>query len=126
MFFRTPKGVAFRDVTDGLSNTFMLGETLPGQNIHNGAFTRNMSLGYTNVPINTMSLKSETPKLGLTDAQLHAINPHSKVMGYKSMHPAGAQFSLGDASVRMVRQNVDFRMYNYMGTRAGGEVTNID
>jgi hypothetical protein len=31
-------------------------------------------------------------------------------------------FVLGDGSVRVLRQNLDFRVFNALGTRAGGEV----
>ncbi len=126
MFFRWAKGVPFSDVQDGLSHTILLGETLPSQNIHATAFSRNMSVGYTNVPINTMALKSEMPQPGMTDSQLHAINPHQKLMGFKSMHPGGAQFCLSDASVRMLRQTIDFRLFNSLGTRSGGEAAMAD
>jgi prepilin-type N-terminal cleavage/methylation domain-containing protein len=122
MFHRFPRSVKFHDVTDGLSSTIMIGETLPAQNIHNAAFTRNMSLSYTNVPINTMASRSEMPKDGLDDSTLHGRNPHAKVNGYKSLHAgAGAQFGLGDGSVRMIRSNIDYRLYCELGTRAGGE-----
>ena len=126
MFVRSPIGIGFHQVTDGLANTFMLGETLPAQNMHNAAFTRNMSLGYTNVPINLMATKAEIPKDGMSDSALHGINPHYKVMNYKSLHPGGTQFVYGDASVHFVRQNVDFKLYNWMGTRAGGETAQVD
>lgn len=122
MFHRWPKSVRFHDANDGLSNTILVGETLPNQNIHNAAFTRNMSLSYTNVPINTMAKKSEMPVNGLDDATLHGRNPHARVNGYKSMHSGnGAQFALSDGSVRMIRANIDFKLYNELGTRAGGE-----
>ena len=124
MFHRATVSVKFHDVTDGLSNTILAGETLPAQNIHNAAFTRNMSLSYTNVPINTMARPSEMPKDGMSDATLHSINPHAKVNGYKSKHAAGgAQFAYSDASIHFLRANIDFRAYNYLGTRAGGEST---
>jgi hypothetical protein len=121
MFFRWARGVGFKEVTDGLSHTILLGETLPTQNIHATAFTRNMSIGLTNVPINTMATKAQTPQTTMDDGTLHAINPLTKLMGYKSLHPGGAQFCLSDGSVRMVRQNIDFVVYNALGTKSGGE-----
>jgi prepilin-type N-terminal cleavage/methylation domain-containing protein len=121
MFHRATFSVKFHEVLDGLSNTIMVGETLPDQNIHNAAFTRNMSLGYTNVPINTMAKPSEMPKDGMTDAALHSANPHARVMGYKSKHVDGAQFAMADGSIHFLRENIDYRLYNELGTRSGGE-----
>jgi hypothetical protein len=69
-----------------------------------------------------MATRAETPQFNMDDVKLHSINPHQKLMGFKSMHPGGAQFCVSDASVRMLRQNIDFRTYNQLGTKAGGEV----
>jgi len=121
MFHRFPTGVRLAEVTDGTANTILLGETLPDQNIHNAAFTRNMSLAATNIPINTMATPAQMPREGLSDSQLHSINPAPVLMGYKSRHPGGAQFGLTDGSVRMLMQTIDYRLYCALGTRGGGE-----
>lgn len=121
MFHRGVNAVRFRDVLDGLSNTILNGETLPGENIHNAAFTRNMSLSYTNVPINTHATVDQMPKLGATDDSLHTTNPPERVMGFKSRHPGGAMFAFGDSAVRFIRDQIDYRLYCGLGSRAGAE-----
>lgn len=40
---------------------------------------------------------------------------------YKSLHPGGANFILGDGSVHFLNDSIDYRLYNEMGTRAGEE-----
>lgn len=45
-----------------------------------------------------------------------------RVSGYKSRHPRGANVLLGDVSIHFFSQAIDYKLYNELGTRAGGEV----
>jgi prepilin-type N-terminal cleavage/methylation domain-containing protein len=126
MFHRSKDGVRFAEVTDGLSNTLMCGEALPGQNIHLAAFTRNLAMAATNVPLNLMATKAQIPTAGMSDSQSHSANPAAMMTGFKSRHPGGAQFVLGDASVRLLRQSIDYRTYCGLGTRGGSETLQFD
>ncbi len=122
MFYRSPETVKFREVTDGLSNTILLGETLPHQNMHNSAFAVNMAIGVTNVPLNLMLGQEEWPQDSFSDAQNHAVNPSDRATGYKSLHPGGVQFAMADGSVHILEETLDFELFNQMGTKAGGEI----
>jgi prepilin-type processing-associated H-X9-DG protein len=53
------------------------------------------------------------------------MNPSLKTVS-KSFHPNGANFAMGDASVRFVPRTIDYRIYNHLGTRAGGEQVQFD
>lgn len=125
MFHRWPVSVRFSSVKDGLTNTFMLGETLPEQTIHNMAFCSNMPLCQTNIPLNTMTPASNMPVVGASDSANHSANPYYETLGFKSLHPGGALFCLGDGSVHFVSDSIDFRLYNQLGTRAGREVVTL-
>jgi hypothetical protein len=46
--------------------------------------------------------------------------------GYKSLHPGGSHFAMGDASVHFVSETIDLKVYFGLGTRAGDEVASID
>ena len=48
-----------------------------------------------------------------------------RTCGYKSQHVQGANFALGDASVRFLQKNIDYRLYNNLGSRAGGEAVAV-
>ena len=116
MFGRYPGKVRFGHVTDGLSSTFMAGETLPAHSIHNVAFGGNFPMCGTQIPLNLMEGKGGTS---------HSDNPHYRVQGFKSLHPGGANFLMGDGSVHFMPETIDYQLYNALGTRAGGEVAEM-
>jgi prepilin-type N-terminal cleavage/methylation domain-containing protein/prepilin-type processing-associated H-X9-DG protein len=103
----------FLDVPDGLSNTIAVGECI-------GAFciTQNLlsqSWGTTAHPINYMnqSLANDLP----TQA-----NPRwDESIGFRSFHPGGATFLLGDGSVRFITDEIDGATYRGLASRAGKE-----
>ena len=120
MFYRWTAQVKLKEVTDGLSNVIMAGETLPTTSIHIAAFTHNLSICTTNIPINTMPTPAQMPVDGMADGTLHSTNPHSRMQGFKSHHPGGAQFVFGDGAVRQLRANIDYKMYCNLGNRRDG------
>ncbi len=116
MFGRTIKtGVAFRKVTDGLSKTYMVGETLPAHWLNNCVFCNNFPLSSTTIPLN-----SKTPDhIDTTDPLKREFWRSS---GFKSEHAGGiVNFLMGDGSVIGVSETIDYFVYNAYGTTAGGE-----
>jgi prepilin-type N-terminal cleavage/methylation domain-containing protein len=113
MFGRTAHSIRMGEVTDGLSNTWMVGETLPAHCTFMGVFSQNFPTSGTSIPLGTM-VDRGVGKPGEGTEWFRSC-------GFKSMHPAGANFALGDASVRFVMNSIDYRLYNEIGTRAGGE-----
>jgi hypothetical protein len=113
MFGRTnKKTIYFAHVTDGLSNTWMAGETLPGHCLWMGVYSQNFNVSATIIPLN----HKEKGKDG---------NNWWRRCGFKSLHVSGANMALGDASVRFVNQNIDYKMYNMLGSRSGGETVAV-
>jgi prepilin-type N-terminal cleavage/methylation domain-containing protein/prepilin-type processing-associated H-X9-DG protein len=118
MFGRSNKSIRLPEVSDGLSNTFMVGETLPKHCVFMSAFNHNFPLSGTMIPLNTMeSAAGGTPQSGTN---------WFRTCGFKSNHPNGANFALGDGSIRFVSRSIDYRLYNNLGTRAGGEQGQLD
>jgi len=112
-------------VTDGTSNTLLLGETLPGEramrDTNNWARTKAGST--TIVPINY-----RTPYLGTDGCTVapdrYYLN-HHVAEGFKSCHPGGANFALADGSVRFLSQTIDHQTYQYLGCRDDGQVFSL-
>jgi len=113
MFGRWPKGRKFSEVIDGLASTFMAGETLPDQCVYITAFAPNFPLAGTSIPLN---LHSESTL---------AYGEHVRACGFKSLHPSSAHFLMGDASVQLIDESIDYRIYNELGTRAGQETASL-
>jgi type II secretory pathway pseudopilin PulG len=112
----------FRDITDGLSNTIFLGEIRPacggsafaqggwGWVDHNGFYYA------TNGPINFPTCPNEGA--GAAQTGCNWVANYNTSNGFKSRHAGGAQFGLGDGSVRFISQNVDYLTYQKLGNRA--------
>ena len=77
----------------------------------------NEAFGSTGVPMN---LKSPGANV-FSGAALEAY-----IAGYGSLHPGGANFLMGDGSVRFIKQSIAPATYTALGTRAGGEVVSAD
>jgi prepilin-type N-terminal cleavage/methylation domain-containing protein/prepilin-type processing-associated H-X9-DG protein len=128
-FGRLARGCKFAEVTDGLSNTIFVGEILPGCHDHTGGFWQYNGMGNahasTSVPINNMttcfnSQAEATGKGGVTHPQCYNKSNWNFSWGFRSRHPGGAQFLLGDGSVRFLAQTVDHTTYQRLGGKADG------
>ena len=135
-----------RDLTDGTSNTVMVGEIRlqpdlvgpsgPGNvgcsqtsdwhdmrgrysNPHPGGVTFT-TIRPPNTPVgDSMSWAFGTPNVPLRGCASGSASPEVHA---RSWHPGGAQFSLADGSVRFISNNIDQNVFQYLGTVAGGEV----
>ncbi len=119
-FTRVGSVSGLRDVLDGLSNTIFFGEVRPNCSEHarNGWLASNNGSGYctTLIPINFDSCKDNAP-----DPCNRSFNWNTEV-GFKSLHPGGSQFLLGDASVRFLAKDIDHQIYQYLGAKNDGNV----
>ena len=103
--------VEFSQVTDGLSNTHMLGEDLPRYNDHTMWSYSNGDWSGCSVPLN-FKPEPPTPRIWRTGK------------AFRSEHPVGANFCRADSSVAFVSDNIDHTLYRALSTKAGGEVIN--
>ena len=92
-----------------------LGETIPSHNIFNALYGLNFPMSST-----VTNLNSFVSDEGEYDPSLWPITS-----GFKSRHPGGANFVLGDGSVTFVSETIDYRAYNELGTRAEGESVSV-
>jgi prepilin-type processing-associated H-X9-DG protein len=116
-----PRSIA--SITDGTSNTLMLGE----QSFNHGRgaawFFWNGGYVQTATPINYPAVCAAGLGLPLVQGwNACAMSDWQDQWGAASLHPGGANFALSDGSVRFISQNIDLSLYRNLGTIQGGEV----
>jgi prepilin-type N-terminal cleavage/methylation domain-containing protein len=123
--------VRLAEVTDGSSCTFLAGEQVISMHAFIAWPINTWTYGSTVIPLNwTTHLHEGQEELDGSDCEFgtaYEKAPHcyfnwSYTIGFRSRHPVGANFVMADSSVRFVKQSIDHRIYNALGSRAGGEL----
>ncbi len=109
--------VTLKSITDGQSNTIMVGESVVEQDFHSAAFFADGDWASCGIPLNFF-------RLGWPPEDIKAIDWFD-MRGFKSLHPGGAQFVMADGSVHFVNESIDGRVYRGLATRAGEEVVTL-
>jgi prepilin-type N-terminal cleavage/methylation domain-containing protein len=125
----TRKPRSFKDITDGNSKTFFIGER-SYQHPYDRATTSN----YTNWPGVTESEQNVSGFKGLFEvggSTRYALNELPSAAGgsawyspnwFRSVHPGGGNFCMGDASVRFVSDDISLATYQALVSVRDGEV----
>ncbi len=130
----TQKPPNIATVTDGTSNTIIVGEVLPSNAADNNFWMFNGSYAGTTVPLGFNS-NSVIPVAGSSGcsssgwqnpAALVGCRFGSSAKGFISVHPGGANFAFADGSVRFLKNGINQYTYNALGSRSGGEVISSD
>jgi prepilin-type processing-associated H-X9-DG protein len=130
IFFRN-RSITIAQVTDGTSQTFLCGER--SQNLSRATWTG----AVTNAAVPLIALQAEAgldPEGGGALVLSHTgeghgpNSPSGLAHGdqYWAMHPGGANFLFADGSVRFIKEQVGFRIFQALATRAGAEVLSAD
>ncbi|MDZ4685978.1 MAG: DUF1559 domain-containing protein [Planctomycetaceae bacterium] len=126
-----------RDITDGTTNTVMVGESYTDPNYSKDG----QGMDYWNFFIPQIwdngtnrcwsagngSGTEHTEAAGSTLVRINSrLNPavHGVLMevGFGSYHVGGAFFTMGDGSVKFLSDSIDANLYQALGSRNGGEV----
>ena len=100
----------FRDATDGLSNTFLMGEaTLTTQNGRSPAWLHAGHLMVGIDPCGTHNVTFPPTGLNVWKYNTSAVAPTRRASWYNaaSLHTGGVQFLMGDGTVRFISENID-------------------
>ncbi len=118
LFWRTAyfKPVKLKSITDGQSNTLMIGESVVSQDFHAAAYFADGDWASCNVPLNFFLLN-------LSEQEI--INQWYEMRGFRSLHPGGAQFAMADGSARFIQEGIDHKTYRALSTRDGDEVVTL-
>jgi prepilin-type N-terminal cleavage/methylation domain-containing protein/prepilin-type processing-associated H-X9-DG protein len=121
----------FRDITDGTSNTFLVGERVGGSNVYR---RKQIDAAMTSVAgpsqggawgdfLNGEHWPNGSLYDGTGDGGPCIINcTNLRSRGHMSFHDGGAQFLMGDGAVRFVSENISAQTFAGLYTRGKGEV----
>ncbi len=136
-------GVRWRDITDGRSQTILVGET-SGDLVRNGGWMlgnrstlRNTGTPLTGPPMTRGSgisgqIAWEENIDTLESANLYNASdlPQTDwnrwVGGFGSLHTGGANFLFADGSVRLIGNNIDGKLYRNLGNRHDGNLVSFE
>lgn len=118
-------------VTDGTSNTIIVGEMLPSRAADANFWFQNGGTHGTTVPINWNSNTVDPSSANCVNNWQGASAPlgcrfGAAAKGFASFHSGGANFSFSDGSVKFLKSTIAMPVYCALGSRNGGEVISAD
>jgi len=127
--FADNSSLRMRDITDGSSNTFFVGEKTSFNGFYPGVwmgghrwgaanteYTTESIFGYANGIASGMAWRINFNGTGSTNASQHLKG------NFSSAHTGGAQFVFGDGRVIFLSDNINLATFNALATKASGEV----
>jgi prepilin-type N-terminal cleavage/methylation domain-containing protein len=112
---------AMRDITDGTSNTLLIGEA--AWNLAEYLFTSGPCSGQVRWGFTYWSSPYPLATAFTTMAPFNPKSGGASVLSrFRSEHLGGSQFALVDGSVRFISENISQQLLDSAGTRSGGEV----
>ena len=139
MFF-TDLSTGFKDITDGLSNTVMIGEVrqekIDWSNTYSnqyfgpywGSGTHTSSHGVVYPPTHSRAV-STLPNAGWAfDNSATYQNSRQRPYAWRvsSVHPGGVNMAMGDGSVRFIKNTINLYTWWALQTMGGAEVVSAD
>lgn len=119
IFYRSDfrRKLTLLQITDGTSNTLMIGEDIGNLDIHNAWYYPNGANGTCCIPLNN----------ALVAGQPGFNNPGDwpNVYSFRSRHTGGANFALADGTVVYVSQTININIYRALASINGGEIASI-
>lgn len=110
-------GAQFREIPDGVSNTFAVGECVGVWCLNQNFGTQ--SFATTAQPINHLNAVYSA---GYENWPTQANPQWADAIAFRSLHPGGAHFMMCDTSVHFLSENVDHVSYMARASRDGGDI----
>lgn len=117
-----------KDCKDGVSNTFLAGEQLPAITVHAMVFNSGMAVSSTYLPPNYHYIQGIINRENylVTGLENDALdNGNATDNGFKSEHPGGVHVAMGDAATIFITDDIDYKVYNFLGGRADGQIVTV-
>jgi len=116
-------------VTDGTSNSIIVGEVMPSRAADSNFWFQNGGLAGTTIPLgwnaNTVDPATSSCNQNWRGPTL-GCRFGAAAKGFVSLHPGGANFAFADGSVHFLKTSINRATFNALGSRAGGEVVSAD
>jgi len=131
-FYRN-SSVTIKDITDGTSNTIVVGErthdltestwyaAIPGTSVNAGMAMMPMM---TEGPAHLVLGHVGQPAMGMMPAMEHTPNSSGHIVNFWSRHTGGTYFLFADGSVRFLGEAMNYPTYKHFGIKDDGEVIN--
>jgi prepilin-type processing-associated H-X9-DG protein len=126
------KPIGISDITDGTSNTIMLGEKMVGPECYRSEVPRCSGNGDTGGWAGTgwgwqtlrstrwpPSVDTDDPVRGLGMAA--GIDVETEAYGFGSAHPGSFNGAFADGSVHQINYNINRSIFNWLGHRSDGQ-----
>jgi prepilin-type processing-associated H-X9-DG protein len=123
--------IRIAEITDGTSNTLMVGERPPSADLAYGWWfagdgyddtgTGDVTLGAQETRYYTQVLRRLGCPAAKVGFQPGNVNDNCDQSHFWSMHAGGANFLVADGSVRFVNYSLNDSLFQALCTRAGGE-----
>jgi len=113
--FRGP--VPIQKITDGTSQTFMIGEAVVSQDFHSAAYISEGDWATCGIPLNFFLIG--------VDDNVIKVDRWNEVRSFKSFHPSGALFVMAYGSVHFINEGINHLIYRGQSTRGGNEVIGL-
>jgi prepilin-type N-terminal cleavage/methylation domain-containing protein/prepilin-type processing-associated H-X9-DG protein len=110
------KKYTLQSITDGTSNTFLIGESLPSRCQWTGAWV------YANNVSGTCAIY---PNATTTAGAQFSVGDWPDCYSFHSNHTGGVQFAMCDGSVTFISNGIDIPTYRALATRASGEAVSL-
>ncbi len=114
----------FRDVSDGLSNTLMIGEMAGRPDVYIRGKPDEPYVG-PDGPIGQPAWAISGIFWAIAISEHHGVNDTNQ-QGLYSFHTAGVNVALADGSVRLLSNSTDKKLLHGLATKAGGEFVALD
>ena len=116
MIWENNNPLRITDVSDGTSNTIMIGEALSGKDNQNSWCHMDNAIATC-----AYSPNAKNPLTG----QDYPPDQWWNRYAFTSAHPGGVQFAMTDGSVRFINDSIPLPVFRALGTRALGEVAEV-